>query len=75
MIGVIAAVAITRLFDSIVTMTVVGRRLELSWRDLREFAPLGRLALAALIASAITFVAKLPLSHLPVQVVLAIGAT
>lgn len=74
MIGVIAAVAITRLFDSIVTMTVVGRRLELSWRDLREFAPLGRLALAALIASAITFVAKLPLSHLPVQVVLAIGA-
>jgi len=74
MIGVIAAVALTRLFDAGVTMFVVGRRLSLEWRDLREFAPMGRLAVAALIASAVTFVTKLALSHLPVQAVLGIGA-
>ncbi|MGH9803498.1 MAG: lipopolysaccharide biosynthesis protein [Blastocatellia bacterium] len=74
MVGVIAAVALTRLFDAGVTLTVVGRRLGLGWRDLREFAPMGRLALTSLIAATVTIATKLALSHLSAQLILLIGA-
>ena len=74
MVGVIAAVALTRFFDACVTMTVIARRLELTWDDLKQFAVLGRLALAALIAAVITFVGKLMSPVFPVQLTLAIGA-
>ncbi|MBS1788272.1 MAG: oligosaccharide flippase family protein [Acidobacteria bacterium] len=74
MVGVISAVALTRLLDASVTMTVLVRRLELTWQDLKQFGVLGRLVSAALIASGITFVVKFPLAALPVQLVLVIGA-
>lgn len=74
MIGVIAAVALTRAFDAAVTITVVGKRLGVTWQDLKQFAVMGRLALAALIAATATAAAKLAMTALPVQLALLAGS-
>ncbi|MEK7832810.1 MAG: hypothetical protein AAB401_17090, partial [Acidobacteriota bacterium] len=52
----------------------IGRRLGLTWQDLKQFAVLGRLALTALIAAFVTVAAKLAMTALPVQFVLVIGS-
>lgn len=74
MVGVITAVVLTRVFDAAVTITVVGRKLCVTWQDLKQFATLGRLALASLIAAVVTAAAKLALTTLPVQATLLIGS-
>lgn len=74
MVGVIAAVAVTRVLDSVVTMVAIGRRLSLTWQDLKQLGTLGRLALAALLAAMLTMLAKLAMTGWPVQAVLAVGA-
>lgn len=73
MVGVIAAVAVTRLFDASVTLTTIGRRLKLTWQDLRQFTSLWRLVAAALIAAMATMAFRLALTELPVQLILLIG--
>lgn len=70
MIGAIAAVALTRVFDAAVTMREVGKRLKITTQDLWRFAPLGKQALVSIAAGFITFLAKLALSPRPVQLVL-----
>ena len=74
MVGVITAVVLTRVFDAAVTITVVGRKLCVTWQDLKQFATLGRLVLASLIAAVVTAAAKLALTTLPVQATLLIGS-
>lgn len=73
MVGIIAAVALTRLFDASVTITAIGKRLKLTWQDLKQFTVLWRLMLAALIAAIVTELVKLTTTSLPVQLVLVIG--
>ncbi len=73
MVGVIAAVALTRVLDAGVTMVAIGRRLSLTWQDLKHLGPLGRLALASLIAAVVTIVTKLAMTGWPVQATLVVG--
>ncbi|MFN0111085.1 MAG: oligosaccharide flippase family protein [Blastocatellia bacterium] len=74
MVGVIAAVALTRLFDAGVTLVAIGRRLKLTLGDLKQFAALWRLAVVALIAALVTELVKLAMTGLPVQLILALGS-
>lgn len=73
MVGVIAAVAVTRLFDASVTLVAIGRRLKLTLSDLKYFVSLWRLVLAVLIAALATESMKLTMAGLPVQLILVVG--
>ncbi|HQR31402.1 MAG TPA: oligosaccharide flippase family protein [Blastocatellia bacterium] len=72
MVGAIGAVALTRVFDAAVTMTVVSRRLKVTRRDLWKFAPLGKQALVSAAAAFITLMVKIALEPRPVQLVLVV---
>lgn len=72
LVGAITAVALTRLFDAIVTMIVVGRRLGVTRQDLWRFAPLGRQALASIVAALTTGFVKFAMGPRPVQMVLVV---
>lgn len=73
LVGAIWAVALTRLLDISVTMFVIGRKLDVTWNDLKQLAPLVRLALATGIAVLLTIALKLVMPGYPTPWVLAIG--
>ncbi|MDX2044089.1 MAG: oligosaccharide flippase family protein [Acidobacteriota bacterium] len=72
LVGAIWAVALTRLLDIGVTMFVIGRKLGVTWRDMKLFYALGQLALVALLAALVTESVKTMMISLPVQLVLGI---
>ena len=73
LVGAIWAVALTRLLDVGVTMSVIGRRLGVTRSDLKQLAPLARLALATGIAAIATVAVKMATANLSMQTALAVG--
>ena len=65
LVGAMAATALIRVLDVVITSAVLARRLQLRVIDLKPLAPTVRIAAASLAAGAVTFLVKLTLAGLP----------
>jgi O-antigen/teichoic acid export membrane protein len=74
LIGAAAAVLIVRALDNLITITVTGKRVGMTWRDLRRLLPLLKIGVAATMAGLVIAGMKLLLAPLPTVLLLAICA-